>query len=71
LQNREAITTVIFKAKQKVIDMVFENTFFEAAMDVSAWDASAEWEPVLRYIEVVTDYLQSDTTPCLASMCSS
>jgi hypothetical protein len=32
-------------------------------MNVSTWDAIAEWEPVLRYIAVVTDYLQSDTTP--------
>jgi hypothetical protein len=32
-------------------------------MDVSTWDAIAEWEPVLRYIAVVTDYLQSKTTP--------
>jgi hypothetical protein len=63
VQNREAITAVFFKAKQKVIGMDFDNTFFEAAMDVSTWDAIAEWEPVLRYIVVVTDYLQSDTTP--------
>jgi hypothetical protein len=28
LQNRETITTVFFKAKQKVIDMEFDNTFF-------------------------------------------
>jgi hypothetical protein len=63
LQNCEAITTVFFKAKQKVIDMDFDNTFFEAAMNVSTWGAIAEWEPVLRYIAVVTDYLQSDTTP--------
>jgi hypothetical protein len=68
LKNREAITAVFFKAKQKVIDMDFDNTFFEAAMDVSTWDAIAEWEPVLRYIAVVTDYLRSDTTPCLASI---
>jgi hypothetical protein len=31
-------------------------------MNVSTWDAIAEWEPVLRYRAVVTDYLQSDTT---------
>jgi hypothetical protein len=48
---------VFFKAKQKVIDMDFDNTFFEAAMDVSTWDAIAEWEPMLRCISVVTDYL--------------
>jgi hypothetical protein len=48
LQNRVAITTVFFKAKQKVIDMDFDNTFFEAAMDVSTWDTIAEWESVLR-----------------------
>jgi hypothetical protein len=67
LQNREAITAVFFKAKQEAIDMAFD-TFFEAAMDVSTCDAIAEWEPVLRYIAVVTDYLQSDSTPRLASM---
>jgi hypothetical protein len=27
MQNREAITTVFFKAKQRVIDMNFDNTF--------------------------------------------
>jgi hypothetical protein len=32
-------------------------------MDVLTWDAIAEWEPVLRYIAVVTDCLLSDTTP--------
>jgi hypothetical protein len=42
MQNREAITAVVFKAKQKVIDMDFDNTLFEAAMDVSTWDAIAE-----------------------------
>jgi hypothetical protein len=42
------ITTVFFKAKQKVIDLDFDSTTFEAAMDVSKWDAIAEWEPVLR-----------------------
>jgi hypothetical protein len=31
-------------------------------MDVSTWDAIAEWEPMLRYIAVVADYLQADTT---------
>jgi hypothetical protein len=55
LQNHEAITTVFFKAKQKVIDMDFYNTFFEAAMDVSTWDEIAEWEPALRYIAVMTN----------------
>jgi hypothetical protein len=54
---------VLFKAKQKVSDMDFDNTFFEAAIDVSTWDAIAEWEPVLRYVAVVTDYRQSDSTP--------
>jgi hypothetical protein len=54
---------VFFKAKQKVIDLDFDNTTFEAAMDVSKWDAIAEWEPVLRYIVIVTDYLQSETNP--------
>jgi hypothetical protein len=63
LQNREAITTVFFKAKQMVIDLDFDNSFFEAAMDVSTLDAIAEWEPVMRCIAVVTDYLQSDTIP--------
>jgi hypothetical protein len=32
-------------------------------MDVSTWDAIAEWEPMLRYIAVKTDYLQLDITP--------
>jgi hypothetical protein len=68
MQNHEAITTVFFKAKQKVIDIDLTTPFFEAAMDVSTWDAIAKWESMLRYIAVVTDYLQSDTTPCLASM---
>jgi hypothetical protein len=65
MQNREAIITVFFKPKQKVIDMDFDNIFFEAAMGVSTLDAIAEREPKLRYISVVTDYLQSDTSPCL------
>jgi hypothetical protein len=63
MQNSEANTAMFFKAKQKVIDMDFDKTFFEAVMDVSTWDAIAEWEPMLRYIVVVTDLLQSDTTP--------
>jgi hypothetical protein len=63
LQKREAITTVFVRAKQKVVDMDFDNNFFEAAIDVSTWNAIAEWEPVLRYIAVVTDDLQSYTIP--------
>jgi hypothetical protein len=35
MQKRESITTVVLKAKQKVLDMDFETTFFEAAMAVS------------------------------------
>jgi hypothetical protein len=53
----------VFKAKKTVIEMDFDNTCFEAETDVSTWDAIAEWEPILRYIAVVTDYLQSDTNP--------
>jgi hypothetical protein len=40
-------------------------------MGVSTLDAIAEREPKLRYIAVVTDYLQSDTTPLSAFMRSS
>jgi hypothetical protein len=54
---------VSFKAEQKVVDMDFDNTVFEAAINVSTWDTIAKWEPVLRYIAVVTDYLQSGITP--------
>jgi hypothetical protein len=43
MQNRDS---VFFKAKQ-VIEMDFDNICFEEAMDVSTWDAIAEWEPML------------------------
>ena len=63
LKNRSAISTVLFKAQQKNITMDFPDSLFAAVLDNSNWDAVSVWEPVLRNIAAITDYLQADTTP--------
>lgn len=66
LKNRSADITVVFKAKQKAIDMDFPPSFFDAMMDTTNWDDVALWEPVISTVAFITAYLQADTTPLSA-----
>ncbi|KAK1859366.1 hypothetical protein I4F81_001963 [Pyropia yezoensis] len=63
LSNRGDISTVLFKAKQKTIGMDFPPSLFDAVMEPKNWDNLRMWEPVLRCVTAITDYLQADTTP--------
>jgi len=63
LKNRGTITTVLFKAKQRAINMDFPTSLFDAVMDNDNWDNVAQWEPVLCTLASMTNYLQADTTP--------
>jgi hypothetical protein len=51
------------KANQKVLDINFDSKLHDAVMMPSNWDELGIWEPILRTIANVTDYLQADTTP--------
>ncbi|KAK1862408.1 hypothetical protein I4F81_004982 [Pyropia yezoensis] len=52
-----AITTALIKAKQKVIDMDFSPSLFDEVMDTTNWDGVLIWEPVIRTVAFITDYL--------------
>lgn len=71
LLSRGAISMDLIKAKQKTIDMDFPSSLFDAVMEHKNWDNLGMWEPVLRCIEAITDYLQADTTPLSAVHASS
>ena len=63
LKNRGSITTVLLKAKQRVINMDFPPFLFDLVMESDNWDNVAQWEPVLCTLSAITNYLQADTTP--------
>jgi len=63
IKNLGSITTVLFKAKQRVIEMDFPPSLFDSIMENDDWDNVAQWEPVLRTLLAVTNYVQADTTP--------
>jgi len=63
LKNRGSITTVLFKAKQRVIDMDSPPSLFDLVMENDDWDNVAQWEPALYTFSAIINYLQADTTP--------